>query len=137
MALDRGCLTIDQQPASMTKPQPQHPAVAATAANLRGFAIPPLQPGDKITDYKSLFKVAVTGLLMQQDGEKLAVGLFPRYINRRTVERELVQETVKLDNLDDAFDFLCTLDDPVDLYTAMQKLCCRNWIPGQYIDDIF
>ena len=42
---------------------------------------------------------------MQQDDEKLAVGLLPRYINRRTVERELVQETVKLDNLDDAFDF--------------------------------
>ena len=121
----------------MTKPQPQYPAVAATAANLRGFAILPLHPGDKITDYKSLFKATLTGLLMQQDGEKLAVGLLPRYINRRTVERELVQETVKLDNLDDAFDFLCTLDDPVDLYTAMQTLCRRNWIHGQYIDDIF
>ena len=100
MALDRGCLTIDQQPVAMTKLQPQHPAVAATAANLRGFAIPPPQPWDKITDYKSLFKAAVTGLLMQQDGEKLAIGLLPRYINRRTAERELVQETVKLDILD-------------------------------------
>ena len=25
------------------------------------------------------------------------------------------------------------LDDPVDLYTAMQTLCRRNWILGQYI----
>ena len=77
------------------------PAVApAAAANLRGFVIPPLQPGDRITDYKPLFKAAVTRLLTQQDGEKLAI----RYINRRTAKRELVQEVVQLDSLDDAFE---------------------------------
>ena len=118
-------------------------AAAAAAANntttssLKGFVIPPLQPGDRICDWKPLFKAAVTSLLTQENGEKLAIGLLPGYVNRRTAEKELVQEAVKLDAVDDAFDLLETLDDPIDPYEALQKLCRRNWLHGMHVDDFY
>ena len=81
------------------------PAAAAAAAaaaartptsSLKGFVIPPLQPGDRICDWKPLFKAAVTSLLTQENGEKLAIDLLPGYINRRTAEKELVRHILDL-----------------------------------------
>ena len=38
---------------------------------------------------------------------------------------------------DEAFDLLVTLDDPIDQYEAMQKLCRRNWLHGMHVDDFY
>ena len=109
----------------------------ASTTSLKGFVIPPLQPGDRIGDWRPVFKAAVTSLLAQENGEKLAIGLLPGYVNRRIAEKELVQDAVKLDSLDEAFDLLVTLDDPIDQYEAMQKLCRRNCLHGVHVDDFF
>ena len=104
---------------------------------VKGFVVPPLQPGDRISDWEPLFKAAVTPLLAQADGQTLAIGLLPAHVNRRTAEKELVQEAIQKNTLDAAFDLLKTLDDPIDPYEAMQKLCRRNWLHGVHIDDFF
>ena len=124
-----------------------HPAAAAAAtaalalqtptASVKGFVVPPLQPGDRISDWKPLFKAAVTSLLTQDNGEKLAIGLLPGYVNRRTAEKELVQDAVQLDTLDGAFALLLTLDDPSEQYEAMKKLCRRNWLHSMHVDDFY
>ena len=101
--------------------------------SLTGVVLPPLQPGDRISDWKPLFKAAVTPLLAQTDGELLAIGLLPGHVNRRG--EELVQEAVQQTTLDAAFELLETLDDVIDPYEALQKLCRRNWVQGVHIDD--
>ena len=105
--------------------------------SLTGIVVPPLQPGDRISDWKPLFKASVTPLLAQTNGELLAIGLLPGYVNRRRAEKELVQEAVQQTTLDAAFTLLETLDDVIDPYEAMQKLCRRNWMHGVHIDDFF
>ena len=62
--------------------------------SLKGFVVPPLQPGDRISDWKPLFKAAVTTLLAQNDGERLAIGLLPGHVNRRKAEKELVYSPI-------------------------------------------
>ena len=84
-----------------------------------------------------MVQAAITALLLQPDGEKLAIGLLPAYINRRPSEIELVSEVIQESTLDGAFVFLCTLDDPVDKYTVMQKLCRADWLRGAKISDFF
>ena len=48
-----------------------------------------------------------------------------------------VQKAVHLATLDEAFDLLATLDDPIDQYEALQKLCRRSWLHGVHIDDYY
>ena len=61
--------------------------------------IPALKPDERIEDWKPLFKAGVGTLLARgADGEKLAIGLLPAYINRRTAERELVREVLRAVN---------------------------------------
>ena len=93
------------------------------------FVVPPLQPGDRISDWRPVFKGAVTPLLPKENGQALAIG--------RTAERELVVDAIKKTTLDEAFELLCTLDDPIDAYQAMQRLCRRDWFHGIHIDDFF
>ena len=101
------------------------------------FVIPPLRPGDRIEDWKLLFQAAVTPFLAKDGGEKLAIGKLPGYINRRLGEKELVVEAIKMTTLAEAFELLCPLDDPVDPYLAMQKLCRKDWTSGMHVDDFF
>ena len=108
-----------------------------TMSTVKGFVVPPLQPGDRISDWEPIFKAAVTPLLAQDNGQTLAIGLLPAHVNRRTAEKELVQEAIQKTSLDEAFTLLKTLDDPIDPYEAMQKLCRRNWLHGTHIDDFF
>ena len=61
------------------------------------FVIPPLKAGDRIEDWKLLFRAGVTPLLAKDGGEKLAIGLLPGYINKRPAEKELVIEAIKND----------------------------------------
>ena len=82
------------------------------------FVIPPLQAGDRIEDWTLLFQAAVTPLLAKDGDEKLAKGLLPGYINRGPAEKELVVKAIKKTTLAEAFELLCTLDDPVDPYLA-------------------
>ncbi len=107
------------------------------ATGVNGFVVPALQPGDRISDWQPLFKASVTPLLAQENGETLAIGQLPAYVNRRTAEKELVQDAVQKTTLDDAFALLLTLDDPIDPYEAMQKLCRRNWVHGVHVEDFF
>ena len=97
----------------------------------------PLQPGDRISDWRPVFKAAVTPLLAKENGQALAIGLLPGYVNRRTAGRELVVDAIKKTTLDEAFELLCTLVDPIDAYQAMQRLCRRDWFHGIHIDDFF
>ena len=99
--------------------------------------IPPLSCGQRISDWEPVFKAAVTSLLVQTGGERLAIGLLPGYVNRRVAEVELVKEAVKANTLNDAFELLKTLDDHVDPYEAMQKLCRADWYRGVHIDDFY
>ena len=101
--------------------------------SLTSVVVPPLQPGDRISDWKPLFKAAVTPLLARENGEQLAIGLLPGHVNRRRAEKELVQEAVQQTTLDAAFTLLETLDDVIDPYEALQKLCRRNSNPGHNI----
>ena len=105
--------------------------------SLTSVVVPPLQPGDRISDWKPLFKAAVTPLLARENGEQLAIGLLPGHVNLRRAEKELVQEAVQQTTLDAAFTLLETLDDVIDPYEALQKLCRRNWLHGIHIDDFF
>ena len=50
---------------------------------------------------------------------------------------ELVREAIELESLENAFKLLKTLDDPVDQYEAMQRLCRADWLRGKNIDDFF
>ena len=106
-------------------------------SNISQFVIPPLQLHDRIEDWEPLFKASVTGLLTRTNGEKLAIGLLPGYVNRRPAELELVRDAIKLDSLNDAFALLKTLDDPVDQFESMQHLCRANWLRGEKIDDFY
>ena len=89
--------------------------------------------GDRIRDWRPVFKAAVTPLLAKENGQALAIGLLPGHVNHRTTERELVVDAIKKTTLDEAFE-LCTLDDPIDAYQAMQRLCRFH---GIHIDDFF
>ena len=114
--------------------------VATTTSRVKGsvqFLIPPLKPNDRIDEWEPLFRAAVTGLLTHENGETLAIGLLPSHVNRRTAEVELCKEIVQLQTLDEAFALLTTLDDPVDKYEMMQKLCRADWVPGTAIDDFY
>ena len=101
------------------------------------FVVPPLGEHDHIEDWMPLFKASVTPLLARDNGEKLAIGLLPGHVNHRTAEVELVREAITKDTLDSAFTLLCTLDDPIDPYEAMRKLCRTDWLHGVRIDDFF
>ena len=87
------------------------------------FVIPPLGSNQRISDWEPVFRAAVTSLLVQTGGEKLAVGLLPGCVKRRVAGIEVSREAVQLDILDDAFTLLKTLDDHIYPYSAMQKLC--------------
>ena len=101
------------------------------------FVIPPLKVNDRIEDWELLFKAAVTGLLTPSNGEVLAIGLLPAYLNRRPAEVELVKEAISLPTINEAFNLLKTLDDPVDKYEMMQRVCRADWVPGTPIDDFY
>ena len=106
-------------------------------AQLNNFVVPPLVHGQSISEWEPLFKASIVPLLARPGGEKLAIGLLPGYICRRVAEVELVKEAVKLDSLDEVFILLRTLDDHVDPYEAMQKLCRADWLQGVHIDDFY
>ena len=115
-------------------------AIAAIDQVVMNLPIPALQPEERIEDWKPLFKAGVSTLLARgQEGEALAVGLLPAYINRRTAERELVREILSdCSTLDSAFEVLIsTLDPPVDKYQHMQEMCRLGWVPGVQVDDFF
>ena len=102
--------------------------------------IPALKPDERIEDWKPLFKAGVATLLAKgPEGEALAIGLLPAYVNRRTAERELVRELMRdCSELDAAFEVLVsTLDPPVDKYQYMQEMCRLDWVPGVQVDDFF
>ena len=61
----------------------------------------------------------------------------PAYVNRRPAETELMKEVVRLKTLDEAFEILRSLDDPIDKYAMMQSLCRADWIPETPIDDFY
>ena len=113
---------------------------AAIDQVVMNLPIPVLKPDERIDDWKALFKAGVGTLLARgTEGEKLAIGLLPAYINRRTAERELVREVLSdCSELDAAFDVLSsTLDPPVDKYQYMQEMCRLDWVPGVQVDDFF
>ena len=113
---------------------------AAIDQVVMNLPIPALQPEERIEDWKPLFKAGVSTLLARgQEGEALAVGLLPAYINRRTAERELVREILSdCSTLDSAFAVLIsTLDPPVDKYQHLQEMCRLDWVPGVQVDDFF
>ena len=87
------------------------------------FIVPPLKNNDRIDEWEPLFRAAVTGLLTQDNGEALAIGLLPAHVNRRRAEVELCKEVVSLTTLDEAFTLLRTLDDPVDKYQMIAVPC--------------
>ena len=69
------------------------------------LSIPPLHEGERIGDWRHLFKAAVTNLLAEENGQIRSIQLLPAYINRRPAERELIKDLVKnADNLDNALD---------------------------------
>ena len=68
---------------------------AAIDQVVMNLPIPALQPEERIEDWKPLFKAGVSTLLARgPEGEALAIGLLPAYINRRTAECELVREVL-------------------------------------------
>ena len=102
--------------------------------------VPALKMGERIEDWQPLFQAAVATLCARgPEGEQLAVGMLPAYLNRRPAERELVKEIVKAKTtLADAFATLTkTLDPPLDKYECMQKLCRQDWVPGVEVDDFY
>ena len=115
-------------------------AAAAIDQMVMNLPIPALKPGERIEDWKPLFKAGIGTLLARgPEGEVLAIALLPAYVNRRTAERELVREVLReCSKLDAAFDVLVsTLDPPVDKYQYMQEMCRLDWVPGVQIDDFF
>ena len=109
------------------------------ATHLCDLNIPPLQSGERIEDWERLFRAAVTSLLTQEGGQRLAISLLPAYVCRRVAERELVREVVnEAESLDEAFKTLRdNLDSPVDPTKAMQTIRNKDWEPGVFIDDYF
>ena len=109
------------------------------ATQLGGLNIPPLQSGERIEDWERLFRAAVAPLLLQEEGERLAISLLPAYVCRRVAERELVREVVnETANLTEAFKTLRdNLDAPIDPTKAMQTIRNKDWEPGVFIDDYF
>ena len=74
------------------------------AQQMPSLIIPTLREDERTEDWKPLFIAAVTLLTAKENGEKLAIGLLPAYVNRRPAERELVKEVIeKCETLDDAF----------------------------------
>ena len=70
------------------------------------FVIPVLKPDSRVDEWEPKFRAAVTPLLLQENGESLAIGLLPAYVNRRPTETELMKEVVKLKTLDEACELL-------------------------------
>lgn len=101
------------------------------------FIIPHLGPDQRIEDWEPLFRAAVTRLLFCDGGESLAIKLLPAYINRRPAEIEVSKDVLRLRTLDDAFELMRTLDDPIDKHDAMQNLCRADWEPGISFDDFY
>ena len=101
------------------------------------FVIPLLKTGMRIDEWEPLFRAATTSLLVQENGESLVIGLLPAYINRRPAEVEIVKEAIRKTTIDESFELLRTLDDPIDKYAMMQSLCKADWTPGTAIDDFF
>ena len=103
------------------------------------LSTPPLQTGERISSWEKLFRDAVTPLLAQEGGEKLAVGLLPAYVCRRPAGRELVRdiisETIKLE---EAFQILISnLDPPNDPQQSMVNLYSKEWEAGVLVNDYF
>ena len=92
------------------------------------LSIPPLQTGERIASWEKLFRAAVTSLLAQEGGEKLAVGLLPAYVCRRPAERELVKYIVsETTKLEEAFQILISnLDPPIDPQQSIVNLCRKE-----------
>ena len=82
---------------------------------------------------------AVTPLLAQEGGEKLAVGLLPAYVCRRPAERELVKDVIsETTKLEEAFEILISnLDPPIDPQQSMVDLCHKEWEVGVLVDDYY
>ena len=103
------------------------------------LAIPPLHKGQRISDWELLFKAAITPLLAQKDGEKLAISLLPAYVCRRPAEVKVVSQLMSRDgvSLEEAFVILKKLDPPLDSNQAMISMCRQDWEPGTLVDDFF
>ena len=102
------------------------------------LSIPPLLKEQTIAEWEHFFRAAVTSLLAQEGGERLAIGILPAYVCRRATERQVVREVVQeAKTLDEAFEILRTLDPPIDRTQAMVLLCRKDWVPGVLIDDYF
>ena len=56
------------------------------------LSIPLLHEGDRIGDWRHLFRAAVTNLLAEENGQTRAIQLLPAYINRRPAEKELIKD---------------------------------------------
>ena len=113
---------------------------AALDQVVMNLPIPALKPDERIEEWQPLFEAGVRTLVARgTEGEVLAIGLLPAYINRRTAERELVKEVVRdCTKLVDAFKVLVdTLDPPVDKYQYIQEMCRLDWVPGVLVDDYF
>ena len=125
---------------SSTGPSPGGSVTAGAGGGsqpISQFVIPPLHGDERIEDWEPVFRAAIAPLLLRQDGQKLAIGLLPGYVNRRPAEVEIIKEVLKRDTLDPAFELLRTLDDPIDPYDSMQALCKAIWKDGVRIDDFY
>ena len=64
---------------SSTGPNPGGSGTAGAGGGsqpISQFVIPPLYGGERIEDWKPVFRAAVTPLLLRQDAHKLAIGLY-------------------------------------------------------------
>ena len=111
--------------AGSSGPKPSVVGTSMPTPAMGQFVIPTLQPGERIEDWQPLFTAAVTTLLARPGGEKLALELLYGYVRRMPAEVELVREA--MESLEDMFKLLKTLDDPVDQYEAVQRLCREDW----------
>ena len=84
-------------------------------------------------------RAAVTPLLAQEGGEKLAVGLLPAYVCRRPAERELVKDVIsETTKLEEAFQILTSnLDPPIDPQQSMAYLFHKKWESRVLVDEYF
>ena len=112
-------------------------AESRPSTKIHQFVILALKEDQRIDEWEPLFKAAVTGLLLHENGQSLAIGLLPVYLTRRPAEVELSKEVVKLTSLDEAFTLLKTLDAPIDKFDSLQRICRADWIPGVQIDDFY